>query len=85
MPTRHWTYSDPDPEDLERCLDAWAAHCDQVALKRGTPNRRICRAYFTPEGERGIELHCGDGLLARYSVTPERVTLLPERAEQVGQ
>jgi hypothetical protein len=81
-----WKYSDPDPGDLERCLRAWEEHCDRVALKLATPVIRICRAYFTPEGQRGIELCYGEGVLARFSVTPDRLTLLfPERAEQVEQ
>ena len=80
-----WTFADPNPGDLERCLLAWEEHCDRVALKLATPVLRICRAYFTPEGERGIELHYGDGLLARFSVTSEHVSLLfPECTEQVG-
>ena len=80
-----WTFSDPDPGDLERCLTAWDVHCVDHALTFAiTPARRLCRAFSTPAGLRGIELHNGDRLLARYFfATNGRVTLSLEIAEQV--
>lgn len=82
---RHWTYSDPNQGDLERCVEAWQEHCGKNAALTltKTPSKRICRAFYTPDGQRGIELHTGNGLLARFLVTPERVTLLEREPEQV--
>ena len=80
-----WTYSDPNQGDLDRCVEAWQELCANHAPKLlPTPSKRICRAFHTPAGHRGIELHNGEGLIARYLVTPDRVTLL-ERVEQVRQ
>ena len=80
---RLWTYSDPNQADLDRCCAAWQEHCAHHAPKLlPTPSKRICRAFYTPTGQRGIELHDGDGLIARFLVTPDHVSLL-ERMEQV--
>lgn len=82
---RNWTYGDPDPGDLERCVRAWREHCANRALTLFLPSHHICRAFYMPDGQRGIELHYGDGLLARFLVTPTSVAFLKLAPEQVEQ
>jgi hypothetical protein len=59
--------------DMERCLRAWSRRTEGTLNQ---PSVAACQAYFDKAGRLCVDLENINGVLATYSVTPKRVTLL---------